>query len=658
VSTAKAMTSVPAMEEGNQRPKDMTPETWALIEGLFPPGPNRNGAHSHLPSSSGHASDMTTYDGSEAAASDGDQSYSIVDGISSTSETPSLLTPPLTNTDDEEFEDIEDEYENEDGSSVATPSGWGSTPAHSVDNEYDQQEYDDEYEDEYEEASEEESEDERNYVQSRGVDSPESTSNPAQFDRLEQQNNHGASCHHPYSDVQIFDEPESYDGHEGNHHNEETPERRRKEAPANTSPQHTPSHLTQTQADILTRAIKTMTEQNEMISALSRSRPRYMQPGDVPGREKSKKEEGKKQKPPRSQGFKNKLAQLMEEYPDLFHVFVIIILSLVATALTFPYIDTCFGISTQVQEGAVTGRVQTIITPVATPVICAKTPVVSTSPEGVQYFESHSRVPQNMDDFITQLTCAKAQGMSESDDVQVHVVGDHHMVVRLPNRLVSVRDGNKFDIKVTRENNGLPFDLYKLFDGVFTLRLAPEDAYGPMNITVSALSKPKLTKVTGVDFGTPWLKIASWKRATQSLSQTLRGDLADAQTGLSKVYIKLTFDFRSMYDAWGMYANKISGGTSNRISSTFDRAVSRAKTSVARSKEASGRLFSKVKESLRQSSDQLKAEAKLMHQKAQRSASSMMSAAQERAQQLRAPAFSFDLKAKFRDLRKNFAAST
>ena len=107
-----------------------------------------------------------------------------------------------------------------------------------------------------------------------------------------------------------------------------------------------------------------------------------------------------------------------------------------------------------------------------------------------------------------------------------------------------------------------------------------------------------------------------------------------------------------------MYANKISGGTSNRISSTFDRAVSRAKTSVARSKEASGRLFSKVKESLRQSSDQLKAEAKLMHQKAQRSASSMMSAAQERAQQLRAPAFSFDLKAKFRDLRKNFAAST
>ncbi|KMQ41230.1 hypothetical protein HL42_8079 [Trichophyton rubrum] len=584
------------MEEGNQRPKDMTPETWALIEGLFPPGPNRNGAHSHLPSSSGHASDMTTYDGSEAAASDGDQSYSIVDGISSTSETPSLLTPPLTNTDDEEFEDIEDEYENEDGSSVATPSGWGSTPAHSVDNEYDQQEYDDEYEDEYEEASEEESEDERNYVQSRGVDSPESTSNPAH-----------------------------YDGHEGNHHNEETPERRRKEAPANTSPQHTPSHLTQTQADILTRAIKTMTEQNEMISALSRSRPRYMQPGDVPGREKSKKEEGKKQKPP---------------------------------PLTFPYIDTCFGISTQVQEGAVTGRVQTIITPVATPVICAKTPVVSTSPEGVQYFESHSRVPQNMDDFITQLTCAKAQGMSESDDVQVHVVGDHHMVVRLPNRLVSVRDGNKFDIKVTRENNGLPFDLYKLFDGVFTLRLAPEDAYGPMNITVSALSKPKLTKVTGVDFGTPWLKIASWKRATQSLSQTLRGDLADAQTGLSKVYIKLTFDFRSMYDAWGMYANKISGGTSNRISSTFDRAVSRAKTSVARSKEASGRLFSKVKESLRQSSDQLKAEAKLMHQKAQRSASSMMSAAQERAQQLRAPAFSFDLKAKFRDLRKNFAAST
>lgn len=652
------------MEEENQRPKDMTPETWALVEDLFPRSLNRNSAHPHLPSHSGHASDMATYDGSEAATSDGDQSYSVVDGISSTSETPSLLTPPLTNTDDEEFEDIEDEYEDEDGSSVATPSGWGSTPAHSVDHEYDQEVYDhDEYEDESEEseegeeAPEEESEDERNYVQSRGVDWPESTSNPAQFDRIEQQNNHDrVSRPHPCSDAtHIFDEPESYDDHETN---EEMSGVRSREAPANTSPQNTPSHLAPAHADVLRRAIETITQQNEMISALSRSRPGYTQPGAVPGQEKPKKKEGK-QKLPRSQGFSNKLAQLMEEYPDLFHVLVLVILSLVATALTFPYIDTCLGISTQVQEGAVTGRVQTIITPVATPVICAKTPVVSTSPEGVQYFESHSRVPQNMDDFITQLTCAKAQGMSESDDVQVHVVGDHHMVVRLPNRLVSVRDGNKFDIKVTRENNGLPFDLYKLFDGVFTLRLAPEDAYGPMNITVSALSKPKLTKVTGVDFGTPWLKIASWKRATQSLSQTLRGDLADAQTGLSKVYIKLTFDFRSMYNAWGMYTNKTSAdATNNRISSIFDRAVSRAKTSVARSKEASDGFFNKTKESLRQSSDQLKAEARLMRRKARKSASSMMSAAQERAQQLRAPAFSFDLKAKFRDLRKNFAAST
>ncbi|EFE40449.1 conserved hypothetical protein [Trichophyton verrucosum HKI 0517] len=651
------------MEEENQRPKDMTPETWALVEDLFPRSLNRSSAHPHLPSSSGHASDMATYDGSEAAASDGDQSYSVVDGISSTSETPSLLTPPLTNTDDEEFEDIEDEYEDEDGSSVATPSGWGSTPAHSVDSEHDQEVYDhDEYEDESEEeeASEEESEDERNYVQSRGVDWPESTSNPAQFDRVEQQNNHnGVPRHHPCSDAtHIFDEPESYDDHETNHHDEEMPGDESREAPANTSPQNTPSHLAQTHADVLRRAIETITQQNEMISALSQSRPAYTQPGAVPGQGKPKKKEGK-QKLPRSQGFSNRLAQLMEKYPDIFHVLVLVILSLVATALTFPYIDTCLGISTQVQEGAVTGRVQTIITPVATPVICAKTPVVSTSPEGVQYFESHSRAPQNMDDFITQLTCAKAQGMSESDDVQVHVVGDHHMVVRLPNRLVSVRDGNKFDIKVTRENNGLPFDLYKLFDGVFTLRLAPEDAYGPMNITVSALSKPKLTKVTGVDFGTPWLKIASWKRATQSLSQTLRGDLADAKTGLSKVYIKLTFDFRSMYDAWGMYTNKTSAdATSNRISNLFDRAVSRAKKSVARSREASDGFFKKAKESLRQSSDQLRAEAQLMRRKARRSASSMMSAAQERAQQLRAPAFSFDLKAKFRDLRKNLTAST
>ncbi|EFR03178.1 hypothetical protein MGYG_06174 [Nannizzia gypsea CBS 118893] len=642
------MTSVPAAameeEDAGRRPNPNTPEAnWALIEDLFPSGFNRLDVPSRR--YRGYASDASTYGGSEAAG-EGDRALSF-DTMSSTSETPSLLTPPLTNTDDEDFEEVEDEdeYEGDEESSIATPSGWGSTQG-SIDNEYDQDIYE-----------HEESGDEGRRIYSRLV--------VLQHGDYEAFSEESALFDHP----DIFEHP---DAQESYLYDEEMPRERNAEAPSATSPENAPSSggLTKRQADILIEAIGTMTHQNEVISALtclSRSRPAYTQPDTIPRQAEPRKEEEPQKEDPKmeeqqnspTEYLKNKLRLIMEEHPGIYPVLVaLLIVSALATILMLPFAGYIFGLSSQVQVGAVTGRVQTIITPVATPVMCAKPPVLSTSPEGVQYLESHSRAAQNMDDFISQLTCAKAQSMNESDDVQVHVVGDHHAIVRLPNRLVSVRDGNRFDIKVTRDDNSLHFDLYKLFDGIFTLRLAPEDAYGPMNVTVSALSKPKLTKVTGIDFGTPWLKIASWKKATQSLSQALRKDLADAQTGLSRVYIKLTFDFRNLYSAWTANTNNTAADTNANISETLDRAANRARNAVAKSKLASDCILNNGRKSLRLSSEKLRARAKRVRQKVKTSVSSMMSAAQERAWNLQTPAFNFDLKTRLRNFRRGPTSST
>jgi len=51
-----------------------------------------------------------------------------------------------------------------------------------------------------------------------------------------------------------------------------------------------------------------------------------------------------------------------------------------------------------------------------------------------------------------------------------------------------------------------------------------------------------------VDFGTPWLKIASWKKAAQAISSQLLRDLNAAHTGLSDAYIRFSTDLQVISD--------------------------------------------------------------------------------------------------------------
>lgn len=49
-----------------------------------------------------------------------------------------------------------------------------------------------------------------------------------------------------------------------------------------------------------------------------------------------------------------------------------------------------------------------------------------------------------------------------------------------------------------------------------------------------------------IDLGTPWLKIASWKRAAQAITSQLARDLSSAHTGLSGAYSRLCTDLQLM----------------------------------------------------------------------------------------------------------------
>ena len=131
------------------------------------------------------------------------------------------------------------------------------------------------------------------------------------------------------------------------------------------------------------------------------------------------------------------------------------------------------------------------------------------------------------------------------DRFEVRVVGDCHVIIKPSQEFVAWKKQPIFKVQVKRHNEELPYELSKLFDGVYTLKLDNQDAYGSVNVTISTV-KPPLTQVTQVDFGTPWLKLENWKRAAQAVSWQLTRELTTAQSGLVEVYDQFCNDLQGL----------------------------------------------------------------------------------------------------------------
>ena len=151
----------------------------------------------------------------------------------------------------------------------------------------------------------------------------------------------------------------------------------------------------------------------------------------------------------------------------------------------------------------------------------------------------------SINNYLAEISRPMIESPNESDKFQVHVIGDCHVIIKAPSPK-GWRKGPNFDVKVARAGQELSFELTRLFDGVHALRLVREDAYGLLNVTVRTKTKPAIEQVTEVDFGTPWLKIANWKRAAQAWSSQLLNDLNSAQAGLSEAYNRVAVDLQTM----------------------------------------------------------------------------------------------------------------
>ncbi|KAF3483472.1 uncharacterized protein GIQ15_02796 [Arthroderma uncinatum] len=605
------MTSGPIMETEERSASPMSSSSWTTL-GEFDSLSNDGSGHDSTDTASliegSLGDDVLSLDGNDDGS---ERSFADIDGISNSSETPSLVTPSLTHTDDD-YNDVEHEYEDEDehehGTNVATPSGWGSTP--------------DLAQDEYEE-DQRVAEENRVYMHSHWV----STSS---LDEAESEDEDAPEVQYVFGGQggDISDVRAGWNS-------------------TSTSTEFTqPNRITEADKAVL----------KEIIESTTQATPR----GNITRPTTAASEKWKNRglnKPGQEMPFLMKAKSVVEAHADILIVmlFSLIFATLMTMVLGYAWLylkagivfafQGCmqlFGLFSGAQEGASTGKVQTAVTPTATPVISVNAPVFSTSPKGG--YISPVTVPKlpDVDSYLLQLSW-EIRSHNETEDVQVHAVGDNHVIVRLPSRLASGKRSSKFDIKVTRDNKDvLPFELYKLFDGVFTLRLAPEDAYGPMNVTVSTKSKPLINQTTSIDFGTPWLKVASWKKATQLLSKNLREDFNFAQTEFTKIYIKLTLDLQNI-------CGTVCGDTNQYTTKngSFRHVITTAKGLLAKLRAISDSF----------SLDDLMARAKILQYDAEDVVNAILAAAQKSARQIRAHAFHFDLKTKFRDICKHPALS-
>jgi hypothetical protein len=141
------------------------------------------------------------------------------------------------------------------------------------------------------------------------------------------------------------------------------------------------------------------------------------------------------------------------------------------------------------------------------------------------------------------ITSKSLQSTNKSENFQVHSIGDCHIVVKTPRGFKVRSKSVPFDVVVARGVQVIDSSLSKLFDGVYTVHVNGEEAYGLLNVTIRR-HKSSILEEHQVDFGAKWLMMAGWKKAAQIASEQIRNDLETAQGTLSAAYEQLSEDLQ------------------------------------------------------------------------------------------------------------------
>ena len=168
--------------------------------------------------------------------------------------------------------------------------------------------------------------------------------------------------------------------------------------------------------------------------------------------------------------------------------------------------------------------------------LSSTTALVTTTASSTPAHVSPVRSLSSNTDIASFLLDAYVLAPNKSEQFKVHVLGDCHIVLRPPHWFSKMKKPPKLLFNVLRGGTELEHELTTLFDGVYALQIPREDAYGLLNVSIWTDSKPKVNESFEVDFGSSWLKVAGWKKATRALTESIRDDLSLVQNNLSTVY--------------------------------------------------------------------------------------------------------------------------
>jgi hypothetical protein len=158
-------------------------------------------------------------------------------------------------------------------------------------------------------------------------------------------------------------------------------------------------------------------------------------------------------------------------------------------------------------------------------------------------------------DLASLLSDPMATSLNKSDRFELHVIGDCHMILKPSCHFGKLRRPPPLFVKATRNGSSIPVNFTKLFDGVYALHLNPEDAHSVVDIYVWTESRPVVKESFELDFGTPWLKIASWRRTASMLSTQLQKDLSLATDSLSTALGHVSTDVMAAYSQASVQAS-------------------------------------------------------------------------------------------------------
>lgn len=104
------------------------------------------------------------------------------------------------------------------------------------------------------------------------------------------------------------------------------------------------------------------------------------------------------------------------------------------------------------------------------------------------------------------------------------VIGSEHVVIiRPPHKMLLLRRPPPVHVSVTREGDSVDALLSPLVDGIYTLVIGEEDAWGVLNVSVRTKTRPPIKSLLEIDFGNPWLRRrVRWRKITDQAATEAR----------------------------------------------------------------------------------------------------------------------------------------